>query len=62
MKAAGVPVAKESDEEDLSPILDLTLRKRKKQPNVVEASSHPQEKIAKVIKRPAVSFHYGAYS
>lgn len=41
----------ESDEEDLSSVLDLTLRKRKKQPKVVETSSQPQEKIARVIKR-----------
>lgn len=43
----------ESDEEDLSPVLDLTLRKRKKQPKVFEASSQPQAKISRVIKRPA---------
>lgn len=36
-KAVGVPVVIESDEEDLSSVLDLTLRKRKKQPKVVEA-------------------------
>lgn len=43
----------ESDEEDLSLALDLTLKKRKKQPKVVEASSQPQAKIARVIKQPA---------
>lgn len=43
----------ESDEEDLSPVLDLTLSKRKKQPKVIETSNQPQEKIARVIKRPA---------
>lgn len=43
----------ESDEDDLSPVLDLTLRKRKKQPKVAEALSHPQEKKSRVIKRPA---------
>lgn len=42
----------ESDEEDLSPILDLTLSKRKKQPKVVEASSQPQAKISRVMKQP----------
>lgn len=35
MKAVGAPVVIESDEEDLSPVLDLTLKKRNKQPKVI---------------------------
>lgn len=50
-KAVVDPIVIESDEKDLSPVLDLTLRKRKKQPKVVEASSQPHAKISRVIKR-----------
>lgn len=47
-KTIKAPVIVNSDEEeDLSPILDLTSRKRKQQPNIIEALSQPQVKIAK---------------
>lgn len=41
----------DSDEDDLSLVLDLTLKK--KQPKIVEPLSKPQAKIARVVKRPA---------
>ncbi|XP_050877146.1 uncharacterized protein LOC127080900 [Lathyrus oleraceus] len=49
-KITEAPAIIDSDEEDLSPVLDLTSRKRKQQPKITEALSHPQTKISK--KRP----------
>lgn len=43
----------ESDEDDLSPVLDVSHKKRKRLTKATEASSQPQVKDARVIKRPA---------
>jgi hypothetical protein len=50
-KPTDIPVIIESDEEDLSPVLDLTSRKRKQQPNAIDASDQPPAKLPR--KRPA---------
>lgn len=41
-KPADIPVIIESDEDDLSPVLNLTSRKRKPQPKATDASDHLQ--------------------
>lgn len=42
----------ESGEEDLSLVLDMSHKKRKRLTKATEASSQPQDKAARVIKRP----------
>lgn len=51
-KPAEIPVIIESDKEDLSPVLDLTFRKRRQQPKVTDTLSQPPSKLPK--KRPYV--------
>lgn len=51
-KPADIPVIIESDEEDLSPVLDLTSRKRKPQPKATDASDQPPVKLPR--KKPTV--------
>lgn len=49
-KPTDLPIIIESDEEDLSPVLDLNSRKRKPQPKVTDASDQPPVKLPR--KRP----------
>ena len=44
------PIIIESNEEDLSHVLDLTSRKRKQQPKIIDTLSQPPTKLSK--KRP----------
>ena len=50
-KAIDIPVTMDSNEEDLSPVLDLTSRKRKQQPKTTDTSSQPPAKVPR--KRPS---------
>lgn len=50
-KPTNIPVIVESDEEDLSLVLDLTSRKRKQQPKATDTSNQPPAKLPR--KRPA---------
>ena len=50
-KPADIPIIVESDEKNLSPVLDLTFRKRKQQPKATDTSNQPPAKLPR--KRPA---------
>lgn len=50
-KPTEIPIIIESDEEDMSPVLDLASRKRKQQSKVTDTFSQPPAKLPK--KRPS---------
>ena len=50
-KPTATPIVVDSDEDDLSPVLDLTSRKSKPQPKAIDPSNQPNTKLSR--KRPA---------